>query len=118
MLNSRGRCRVTTIKPMIMRPRNGWRELSVGVAYGEMHNHRCCVSTQAGRVPDMNTTAVAQERSNETLAPSWPSEMYDGLIREAIGDDALQHDRSLVGTLSGTDLLRAYTLARVSRTMD
>jgi 2-oxoisovalerate dehydrogenase E1 component len=66
----------------------------------------------------MNTTAVAQEHLDETLAPSWPSEVYDDLIRQAIGEEGLRHNAPIAGSLSGADLLRAYTVARVSRTMD
>jgi 2-oxoisovalerate dehydrogenase E1 component len=66
----------------------------------------------------MDTTTIAQEHADETLAPTWATKLYDGLIREALGDDALQQESTLAGGLSGAEILRAYTLARVSRTMD
>src|SRR5579884_2819768 len=48
----------------------------------------------------------------------WATEPYDALLREALGDEALQHDEPLAGNLSGTELLRLYAAARVSRDMD
>jgi 2-oxoisovalerate dehydrogenase E1 component len=55
----------------------------------------------------MATTVVQHERS-----------LYDDLIRSTLGDDALQLDQPIAGTLTGTDLLRAYTIGRVSRDLD
>src|SRR5947209_4577432 len=71
----------------------------------------------------MDTTAVANDRSGEMQqesgrTPQWPSDRYDELIRSALGPDALCHDTPIAGSLTGNDLLRAYTVGRVSRSMD
>jgi 2-oxoisovalerate dehydrogenase E1 component len=74
----------------------------------------------------MDTMAVADEHADGdgiepesvAYAPRWATEMYDGLLREALGEEALHQDAIIAGRLSGTDLLRAYALARVSRDMD
>ncbi len=68
-------------------------------------------------------TAVARgqqegEPSELLGRPCWATELYDVIIREALGDEALRHDKPLAGNLSGTELLRAYTVSRVSRDMD
>lgn len=70
-------------------------------------------------------TVVEQEHSGEEQAspgagrsPQWYTEPYDALIRETLGDDALHRDDIVAGRLSGTELLRAYTVGRVSRDMD
>jgi len=74
----------------------------------------------------MDTIAVANQRaqeqgqdeSRETSSPTWPSDLYDDLIRCALGDEILQQTQPVAGHLSRLDLLRAYALARVSRDMD
>jgi 2-oxoisovalerate dehydrogenase E1 component len=66
----------------------------------------------------MDTTAVAHQRGREAMPPGWATDLYDDLIRNALGEDVLHHDTPVAGDLSGTEMLRAYTLARVSRTMD
>lgn len=68
----------------------------------------------------MDTTAVAEEHSGAELAPAaaWATALYDDLIRHTLGGDALRHDWIVAGSLSAAELLRAYTLARVSRDMD
>ena len=67
----------------------------------------------------MDTAAIAGRQSPEGGAqPAWPSGPYDDIIREALGEDALHQDRPIAGELSGTELLRAYAVGRVSRTMD
>lgn len=72
----------------------------------------------------MDTTAVAHEQSGETEpeAPghgsTWATDAYDTLIRQALGEDALRQNQTIAGELSGTELLRAYTVARVSRDID
>jgi 2-oxoisovalerate dehydrogenase E1 component len=68
-------------------------------------------------------TAVARgqhegEPSELLGRPCWATEPYDEIIREALGEEALHHDEPLAGNLSGTELLRAYTVGRVSRDMD
>lgn len=65
----------------------------------------------------MDTTAVASEHGGAGPV-SWPSGPYDEVIGETLGEEALHLDAAVAGPLTGTDLLRAYTLARVSRTMD
>jgi 2-oxoisovalerate dehydrogenase E1 component len=44
--------------------------------------------------------------------------LYDELITHALGEDALLQDAPIAGSLSGTEILRAYTVGRVSRLMD
>lgn len=69
----------------------------------------------------MDTTAVAQgsqEPSQQLGVPRWATDLYDQIVREALGDDALQQDAPVAGNLSGTELLRAYAVGRVSRDMD
>ncbi|GAC1635575.1 MAG: dehydrogenase E1 component subunit alpha/beta [Chloroflexota bacterium] len=71
----------------------------------------------------MDTTAVVTEEERfrqpqSSEEPGWPSEMYDTLIREALGESALRLNHPVAGTLSGLDLLRAYTVARLSRDID
>jgi 2-oxoisovalerate dehydrogenase E1 component len=75
----------------------------------------------------VDTTAVMHGQPEEEqdrhpdLEPtggSWASEMYDNLLRSALGDDVLHHDEIVAGELTGNDLLRAYAVARVSREMD
>lgn len=70
----------------------------------------------------MDTTVTRESSDGEPSAllgrPCWATEIYDAIIREALGDGALQHDEPVAGNLSGSELLRAYTVARVSRTMD
>ncbi|HEX6509707.1 MAG TPA: thiamine pyrophosphate-dependent enzyme [Chloroflexota bacterium] len=74
----------------------------------------------------MDTTTVSREQSGGQsepstragASPSWPSQLYDEMIREALGEDALRQDEPIAGSLSGTDILRAYAVGRVSRTMD
>ncbi|HEV3313229.1 MAG TPA: thiamine pyrophosphate-dependent dehydrogenase E1 component subunit alpha, partial [Chloroflexota bacterium] len=43
---------------------------------------------------------------------------FDAVVRLALGAQALEQSGRLLGELSGADLLRLYTLARVSREMD
>lgn len=71
----------------------------------------------------MDTMAATHEHSEGTdnapaSGPCWATGPYDALIREALGEDALQQDQPVTGDLSGAELLRAYTVARVSRDMD
>src|SRR5450759_4554348 len=66
----------------------------------------------------MDTPAVAREASQEDSSARWPSEIYDPIIRDALGDRILDGREPLAGHLSAADLLRAYAAARVSRTMD
>ncbi len=69
----------------------------------------------------MDTTAVAStggERVRVPIRPEWETQLYDSLIRGALGDDALRHDDPIAGELTGTEILRAYTVSRVSRDID
>jgi len=71
----------------------------------------------------MDTPAVAMqggqiEQPRGTGGSTWPSELYDDLIRGALGENALHLTHPVAGPLSGVDLLRAYTVARMSRDMD
>jgi 2-oxoisovalerate dehydrogenase E1 component len=70
----------------------------------------------------MDTTAVAQEHLeghvDHPAAATWPSQLYDEVLREVLGDQALEAHEKVAGDLTGTDLLRAYVVARVSRDMD
>lgn len=66
----------------------------------------------------MDTTAVAESQTGGTAQPGWAYQAYDRLIEEALGEGALQFDTPVAGHLSGTELLRAYALARVSRLID
>ncbi len=74
----------------------------------------------------MDVTTVKHEQSvgssnrdtGEAATSSWADPLYDDVIRAVLGDDALQQDEPLAGPLTGTDLLRAYTVGRVSRLMD
>jgi 2-oxoisovalerate dehydrogenase E1 component len=74
----------------------------------------------------MDTTVVAQHQFGDEQVhpgaaaqpPGWDSRLYDDLLRETLGDEALRRDQPIAGTLSGTELLRAYALARVSRDID
>jgi 2-oxoisovalerate dehydrogenase E1 component len=71
----------------------------------------------------MDMTAVAGNQSGEIeqkqeSPASWVSAPYDDLIRLALGPDALSHDRPIARNLSGNELLRAYAVGQVSRSMD
>lgn len=69
----------------------------------------------------MDTTAVprgSEEPSEGLGPPSWATELYDTIIRETLGDEPLSADTPIAGNLSGAELLRAYTMGRVSRDMD
>ena len=68
----------------------------------------------------MDTTAEpkASEGPSAATPPGWQTELYDDLIRRTLGEDALQHNEPIVDDLTGNELLRAYTLGRVSREMD
>lgn len=69
----------------------------------------------------MNTTAVAStegEGARIPIRPEWATELYDSLIREALGEDALRYDEPIAGELTGTEILRAYVVSRVSRDID
>lgn len=72
----------------------------------------------------MDTTAVGDLRSQEASAHTasaavvWATQLYDDLIREALGESALRLDQPVAGDLSGTELLRAYVVSRVSRDID
>jgi 2-oxoisovalerate dehydrogenase E1 component len=69
----------------------------------------------------MDTTAVArghEEPSEQLGVPGWATALYDQIVREALGDEALENRSPVVGNLSGAELLRAYALGRVSRDMD
>src|SRR5947209_17770116 len=59
-----------------------------------------------------------REMGATTVATTWDTRLCDGLIRETLGEEALQHDAPIAGELSGTELLRAYAAGRVSREMD
>ncbi|MGH2449604.1 MAG: alpha-ketoacid dehydrogenase subunit alpha/beta [Chloroflexota bacterium] len=63
-------------------------------------------------------SATARKKKPPEVVPSWPSGMYDDLIKQAIGDDALHHVEAVAGELTGSELLRAYVLGRVSRDID
>jgi 2-oxoisovalerate dehydrogenase E1 component len=52
------------------------------------------------------------------IEPSWQSDLYDGILRDTLGEDALHLDQPVAGSLNGTDLLRAYVMGRVSRDID
>ena len=61
----------------------------------------------------------AQEyRAGSRPPPRWETELYDGLIREALGEGALHLEAPVAAQLPGTEILRAYAVARVSRTID
>jgi len=73
----------------------------------------------------MDTTAVASEQAEEPAldrqveqGATWPAELYENLIRSALGEDALNQDRLIAGSLTGNEVLRAYAVGRVSREMD
>ena len=70
----------------------------------------------------MDSTAVEGQRSSGEDLPSsdskWQSELYDRLLEEALGEDALGLNDVVVGGLTATELLRAYALGRVSRDID
>src|SRR5438045_3295008 len=69
----------------------------------------------------MDTTAVARgqgEPSERLGPPTWATDPYDAIIREALGDEVLSADAPITGNLTGAELLRAYTVGRVSRDMD
>lgn len=65
---------------------------------------------QAGVLPDGRREAVGK--------PGWDTTLYDELILHALGDQALRRDDQVAGELTGTELLRAYAVGRVSREMD
>lgn len=64
------------------------------------------------------TVETGQPGAPGVTSPSWGSQLYDELITHALGVDALQQDAPIAGSLSGTEILRAYTVGRVSRLMD
>ena len=66
------------------------------------------------------TTAVGtgQQDTPEAPAASWNAELYDQLIVQALGEEALRQHAPIAGSLSGTEILRAYAVGRVSRLMD
>lgn len=68
----------------------------------------------------MDTTAIAEAGRSEGGRPParWETELYDDLIRRALGEEALRQDGLVAGHLSGTELLRAYAVGRVSREID
>lgn len=67
----------------------------------------------------MDTTLAGESASSGTAtAAKWTSGIYDDLICQALGEEALRHEQPIAGDLSGTELLRAYTVARVSRDID
>src|SRR5438105_349539 len=71
----------------------------------------------------MDTTAIAGEQSQDEgdlpLGEAcWKTALYDDLLRQALGDHVLGHDQTVAGPLTGNELLRAYTVARVSREID
>ena len=68
----------------------------------------------------MDTTALAKagEPGGPPTAPGWATALYDDLIREVLGEEALHHDQSVKGNLTGTELLRAYAVGRISREID
>lgn len=68
---------------------------------------------------DTTTTVdTGQPGAHDVSSPSWRSQLYDDLITQALGDAALQQHAPIAGSLSGTEILRAYTVGRVSRLMD
>lgn len=69
----------------------------------------------------MDTMAVAStegEQQRIPVRPRWATELYDTLIRDALSEDALQHNQPIAGDLTGSELLRAYAVGRVSRDID
>ena len=66
------------------------------------------------------TTAVetGQQETPEATPASWNTQLYDQLIVQALGEDALRRHDPIAGSLSGTEILRAYAVGRVSRLMD
>lgn len=73
----------------------------------------------------MDSTTVKDEQAGATLfpgampqPPGWRTGPYDDLLRTVLGEDALHRDGLIAGELSGAELLRAYTVARVSRDID
>lgn len=67
----------------------------------------------------MDTTAVAPAEDKQIpIRPEWPAELYDNLICDALGEDALHLDSPIAGDLSATEMLRAYAVGRVSRDID
>lgn len=66
----------------------------------------------------MDTTVEKTQSEGAATQPDWHSRPYDELIRETLGDDALRRDQPIAGSLTGTELLQAYALGRVSREMD
>lgn len=71
----------------------------------------------------MDTPAVAMQGDQFEQPPgsgrsTWPSQLYDDLIRETLGEAALHQTDPVAGALSGVELLRAYTVSRLSRDMD
>src|SRR5947209_1843090 len=70
----------------------------------------------------MDSTAATEQRrarsSGQGAPVRWASDMYDELLRSVIGDEALAFDEPIAGPISGTELLRAYAVSRVSRELD
>jgi 2-oxoisovalerate dehydrogenase E1 component len=72
----------------------------------------------------MDTTVVAGAQSDDVRfdpaasAHPWAAALYEDLIRQTLGEEALRQDGPIAGHLTGSELLRAYTVARVSRDMD
>jgi 2-oxoisovalerate dehydrogenase E1 component len=69
-------------------------------------------------VDTTTTVDTGQSGAHGVSSPSWRSQLYDDLIAQALGDAALQQHAPIAGSLSGTEILRAYTVGRVSRLMD
>ena len=67
-------------------------------------------------VADTHSGGVAPEPGQSTVA--WATTLYDELIRQTLGEEALHQDAPIAGNISGSEILRAYTVARVSRDMD
>jgi len=69
----------------------------------------------------VDATAAAEEQHEPSVLPGavhWDSSLYDSILQAALGEAALHHETPVAGTLTGTDLLRAYTVARISRDLD
>ena len=66
----------------------------------------------------ITTVETGQPDAHGASSPSWRSQLYDDLITHALGDAALQQHAPIAGSFSGTEILRAYAVGRVSRLMD
>lgn len=62
--------------------------------------------------------ASETDRSVGIVPHRWATDLYDDLIRQTLGEDALARDDRIAGSLTAVEVLRAYTVARVSRELD